>query len=149
MLERGANRPGHAILEGPKPDQIVLVSFVKSGTRIKTRSRQSPDMLFVDLYSNGFARAGMVIKAPPQPRLILLALAGRFGLWVDKQHLIDMLWGDDPDGGPDEATKTLSVLLHQTKPLAALLGYRIESWSYRDAARAYPVISAGYKRSAA
>jgi hypothetical protein len=139
---------GRARIDGPQPDHVVLVAFYDK-VRIQERSRLFPDTLFVDLNGNKLARGGIVISPPRRVRLLLLALAGRFGLWVDKGELVDLLWGADSGGGPDDAVATLEVYLVHAGTIAALIGYRIENRKYQGAVRAYPAISTGRERSVA
>src|SRR5215207_4060668 len=59
-----------------------------------------------------FTFEGVVVDVSKFTRMqgkILIAIAFGMGRPVSTHSIIDMLWGDDADGGPDDATRLVSV----------------------------------------
>lgn len=55
---------------------------------------------------------------------MLLRSPGRF---VAKSRIIDAIYGDDPDGGPDDAEGSVQAHISKLRRLLKPLGYSIES----------------------
>ena len=57
-------------------------------------------------------------------RILARLKAGR-GATVHVDEMVEILWGDDEDGGPESATRTIAVhIAHLRKA-----GHRIETWA--------------------
>lgn|GEM_PF-1322802 len=83
---------------------------------------------------------GAAVEGRPDPATIIAALpltllrrrlcgalADRFGTFVSMQHLADVVYGDDPNGGPDEAAGVLRQFIHQERPKLRKHGLAIEA----------------------
>lgn len=78
------------------------------------------------------------IKLPKLQDRLARAMLADFGHWVRWPKLLDAAYGDDPDGGPLTAQRTMAVhifrLRHAIEPLGLMIenypgvGYRIR-WS--------------------
>lgn len=88
---------------------------------LRARSRAAPGVLFVSFNGAGLlARRGIVVKAPPRSARILAALfCGRV---LSRATLIELLFGADPDGGPDRADLAVEQALQAARLVAAALG---------------------------
>jgi DNA-binding response OmpR family regulator len=58
---------------------------------------------------------------------VLALLSTRMGRLVSKDALIDHLYSDDPDGGPDTADGLLSVVIFRLKQSIEPFGWTITS----------------------
>lgn len=67
------------------------------------------------------------IRCGPVTRRLLEVLASQPGKWVTTTRIIDALYGDDPNGGPDNANLTIRVLVHTARPRLQAMGWDIES----------------------
>jgi DNA-binding winged helix-turn-helix (wHTH) protein len=108
----------------------VQVSLVRTAS-LGRQSSANQDRLFVGIDAARIARAGCVVSVPPQIRAVILALAARPNAIVSADELIDLVFGDRPDGGPDDASKALKVLLHHARDAFCALGYRLETSGHR------------------
>ena len=73
------------------------------------------------------ALLSLLPQEPPRKDIVLGLLLSCKGHWVSSDVIIDALWGDDEDGGPDWAIGRLRVLVHQLRGL----GWNISTWSKR------------------
>jgi hypothetical protein len=73
-------------------------------------SLRQPDALFVYAQKGLMARNGIVVEARSAARRFLIALVVRAPGWISYDTLIDLLFGDDPDGGPLYADAKLRAL---------------------------------------
>lgn len=77
-------------------------------------------------------RARAIVEEIPlgrrQRRIVELYLK-RFGRWVSTDALLDVLWDDDPDGGPVTARQTLAVQIHHIRRRLRPHGLTIEGHS--------------------
>ncbi len=74
------------------------------------------------------AKAGRplrVRKLPTtHPRILLQALLWQLDRFIPYDAIIDLLWGDDPDGGPLNAQNVIAVMVHRLRQQ----GHKIETW---------------------
>ena len=73
------------------------------------------------------ALLSLLPRKPPERDIVLGLLLSRNGHWVSSDEIIDALWGDDENGGPDWAIARLRVLVHQLRER----GWNINTWSRR------------------
>ena len=73
------------------------------------------------------ALLSLLPRKPPERDIVLGLLLSRNGHWVSSDEIIDALWGDDENGGPDWAIARLRVLVHQLRGR----GWNINTWSRR------------------
>lgn len=59
-------------------------------------------------------------------RRVVMGLARRMGQWVLAAELLDAVYFDDADGGPDKAQNCLSVYVWQARPKLRKVGLEIE-----------------------
>lgn len=62
------------------------------------------------------------MKSNPRSRIIN-TLRQASGQWVSRDYLLDALYGEDPEGGPDQADKCLRVFIARLRNA----GYPIEN----------------------
>lgn len=78
--------------------------------------------------TNGWMwRSGRAARLGPSGRRVLLAIAANSPGIVSKNDLIEILWGDDPNGGPDAAEGALGIVIQECKDAAAALGIVFEN----------------------
>jgi hypothetical protein len=111
---------GAPAVTAPRDVQVRIVSAKRGLAR---RSLREPDVLFVAWDGGALARFGCEVFVPPQVRLLMLALAARPGAMIGAEALIDLVYGDRPDGGPEGAARCLSSLWSAAKMAFAALGY--------------------------
>ncbi len=58
---------------------------------------------------------------------IFSLLASRLGRFVSKDAIVEHIYGDDPDGGPDRADHVVSVLVNKLKNSIEPYGWTIKS----------------------
>ena len=86
----------------------------------------TPGAFFVSIRSRGLiAQNGLVAQAPPRVIRILLLLLCAQGRSITKDEFVDLLFGDDPTGGPESADVVVHTLLAEAKIIAAALGVSI------------------------
>lgn len=101
------------------------------------KSLRVPDALFVScgcLFE--LARNGASVACPPRQRRFIIAVAANAVL--EKQHAIDLLWGEDPDGGPEAIDKSLGKVAYEARTAAAALGLAIDKEPFGWRLRAIP-----------
>jgi DNA-binding response OmpR family regulator len=59
-------------------------------------------------------------------RLLCGFLAGKIGKWQTRAKVIDAIYGDDPDGGPDGPEMCLRVFVHKARKQLTSIGLDIE-----------------------
>lgn len=101
------------------PVQIILTTTETSLARF---SLSHPGAVVVSVVCSRVARDGVEVVADAFARRLLVILAARSPGVVSKAEIIDILWGDDPDGGPDNPDSRLSNLAQRVKFLGAALG---------------------------
>ncbi|KKL74698.1 hypothetical protein LCGC14_2062310 [marine sediment metagenome] len=57
--------------------------------------------------------------------ILLQALLWQLDRFVPYDAIIELLWGDDPDGGPLYAKNIVAVMIHRLRKR----GYNIETWA--------------------
>lgn len=91
----------------------------------------APNALVLDLSNHTIWQNGRslfhknyVLSRPVTFRVIaaLLAAAPKP---VMLNELVDFVWGDDEDGGPDSAAKCIDVAIHKVRPVVFALGCQI------------------------
>lgn len=101
----------------------VTLLFFATENAIADRSERDPDMLFVALRTRYIARGGCVISAHPMVVKLLLAVAARPGTVISSSEMIELLWGDRSDGGPNSAEDFLRQLWRDAHIAFIALGY--------------------------
>ena len=67
-----------------------------------------------------------VCKLPStHPQILYQALLWQLDRFIPYDAAIDLLWGNDPDGGPLHAKNVLAIIVHRLRKQ----GYKIETWS--------------------
>lgn len=117
-----------------QPISVVLGKF-KSRAWLVARSRATPDSLYVTL--NGTlgkchaARNGVAVDSAAITALrILVWLACANGRPVHKSELIDLLYSERADGGPEMAHHLLTLRVGEARTIGAALGIIIETHSH-------------------
>lgn len=107
--------------------RVVLIRWQSDLDALARRSRETPGILFVATNNSLLARDGCVVKVRAKLRIVMLALAARPQMCVTSDHLAEMLWGDDPDGGPLYAATAIGVLVGEARDAFAVLGYHCKT----------------------
>lgn len=74
--------------------------------------------------------ASLTFAGPVQTRIIE-HLTKNFGSWVHRKRLIDAVYHDDPDGGPDDANNCIAVTVNRIRHLIKPLGLVIDGEAWR------------------
>jgi hypothetical protein len=93
---------------------------------------QNPDELLIDVAAGVVQWNGRraVLKRGNQMR-ILAALHGVYPGAMHKSRIIDAMYGDDPDGGPDRADDCLrTTIAHMRLPLRTIGVRVLTDWAY-------------------
>lgn len=109
----------------------VVVGVWSDVGQILAASRRSPDAVLVSVRQKGMAaRNGISAYAP--------AAAIRVFLWIacasqpiSNPEIVDLLYGDCADGGPDDASAIVRKVVADAKVLGAALGVIIASEGHR------------------
>jgi hypothetical protein len=89
----------------------------------------------------------LIVRGPIRQRLIEILLNRPDG--VALSELVDLIYSDDPAGGPLTARNSLNVIAHRANKQLSEQGYRIEStWRGRGARYRLVRIDDGQSRSA-
>lgn len=97
---------------------------------MRAASRAEPDALLISIYSERrIARGGLAVRVPPRVALILAALF--VGRLLSIRDIIDLLFGDDPEGGPDHADRIVSKDIQIVRIVGAMLGIVIHTATAR------------------
>jgi hypothetical protein len=96
---------------------------------------RNPEALVVDYDGQSIRRgADQVVLGAGQKRTQVFQLCAAFccviGSHLTRSDLIDLLWGDDEEGGPLRAENVVAQMIHCTKPFQAWAGLRVVR--YRD-----------------
>jgi hypothetical protein len=59
-------------------------------------------------------------------RRIVETLVRSFGEWIPTRRLVEAVYGDRPDGGPDGAENVISVAVATARPILAAIGLTIQ-----------------------
>jgi DNA-binding response OmpR family regulator len=73
------------------------------------------------------------MKLPNKQHDVVLRLSQAQGGWVAKPTLIDFVYGDDLNGGPDDADLCIESHIHKARAKIKPLGWTIESARFRGA----------------
>lgn len=76
--------------------------------------------------------SGTAIRLTTEQGTLLSVLLGRYGKPVLRETLYDVLWGDDPEGGPDAPEKVMDVQLSKIRKTCRSLGITFETKSNYD-----------------
>jgi DNA-binding response OmpR family regulator len=68
----------------------------------------------------------MALRMAPQARDIILRLCQAQGGWVSSPTLVDLLWGDDSEGGPYDPSMGIRVFVYRLRRIIASQGWGIE-----------------------
>lgn len=103
------------------PDVILLARA--DDVELRWSSNRRPGTLVVDIMRGKFVRYGVVVEAAGLRARFLLALVVRPRGIVSREEIVEILWGDREDGGPDHARKTLDLYWLSVRAMMAALGY--------------------------
>jgi hypothetical protein len=66
------------------------------------------------------------LKLNQTQRRIVETLVSSFGEWIPTRRLIEAVYSDRPDGGPDGAESVISVAVATARPILADIGLTIQ-----------------------
>lgn len=92
--------------------------------------------LYVSMSQPEVWRDGARCRASNRLRRALIILGARPGAIVSMDDLVEMLWGDDPHGGPEAAASNVSQAIKDLRFICAALGLVLSThggrgWSLR------------------
>lgn len=94
-------------------------------TRRKPAATDCPRTLYYSCATRAVWGAGLTPSIRPKTNLFLLLLLSRPGRWVSFGEVVHVLWGDDPDGGPDGPRNTLQQHILLARPIAKAFGFAL------------------------
>jgi hypothetical protein len=120
-------------------ERLRVVMVGASGRPLASRSLDEPNVVFVTATCTCFARDGIRVEAPLTVGRVLFLLLATRGI-VTMEQLIECIWGDRHDGGPDTATRRAYQIVSRANSLAAALQLTItcefwHGWEMRDLRR--------------
>lgn len=121
------------------PRLRVVMLTGGSGDRLASRSLKAPSTLFMTSSCYHFARNGVMVEVTLPVGRVLLLLASSQGQ-VTLREVIECLWGNRPDGGPNSSECIARQVVAKANVLAAALGLTVTSryqrgWEFRDLQR--------------
>jgi len=75
------------------------------------------------------------IAVTPTERRIFDYFARHFGAWVQTADIVNSVYADDPNGGPDTAESSVNGLIARLRPKLQSVGLRIDGGSGRAGRR--------------
>lgn len=90
------------------------------------RSRQD-GKLYVSTRTLSVTRNGVRLRLPATTRRFLTALAARPGAIVSLKELVEAMYGERADGGPDDIQHMLSVIAHESTLVCVALRLRLRT----------------------
>jgi DNA-binding response OmpR family regulator len=96
----------------------VILRRHASAHAMRKDSLRTPAALIIAVHERWIARAGHVVTASPDAVRMLAALVASNGALITRAELTECLWGDDPDGGPDNARDRLNHLIMEVRTVA-------------------------------
>ncbi|MFT4098798.1 MAG: helix-turn-helix domain-containing protein [Rhodoblastus sp.] len=90
--------------------------------RFRPPSRRVPGALYVSISEGIVWRDCAWASVDGVARRLLIALGARAGAVLHREELIDLIWGDDPSGGPDVADRSLWSAIYRLRFACVALG---------------------------
>jgi hypothetical protein len=107
----------------------VVVGVWPSDARMARNAADRPDKIFVDIARNVVVRDKIVIRPRRRDLRIFILIAARpIGAICSLESIIDCLWGDDENGGPENPAKAVSLAVSFIRKWGAAIGVSIETW---------------------
>lgn len=92
-----------------------------------SKSPRHPDPNEIMVAGMNVSRNGATVRLPALERRLFLILAVRQNHIVSKAEIVEMLYGDDVNGGPEWALKVVEVMIVGLRDAGAALGFRIDN----------------------
>lgn len=110
-----------------KPPQTIL--FINSmGRTVCHRSEDMPEAVVFDIRSGErAARNGAVVIAERNVMRTLMLICAAQGQPITTRDLVELFYGPDEDGGPDNAEVKMRGLIMMAKRVATALGLAVYS----------------------
>src|ERR1700739_544994 len=102
---------------------VVMLSGSSGTSGVRRRSEQSPEALVVDIRYGWMARAGVCVEIKSHLARFALALVSRPHAIVSSDEIIELLWGDREDGGPERVDRLLIAYWPIVRTALVALGY--------------------------
>ncbi|WOJ88138.1 hypothetical protein RZS28_09745 [Methylocapsa polymorpha] len=107
----------------------VVVGGWPSDARMMRSAAARPDKILVDVARNVVMRDETVVRPRRRDLRIFIFIAARpIGAICSLESIIDHLWGDDENGGPDNPAKAVSLAVSFIRKWGAAIGVSIETW---------------------
>lgn len=90
------------------------------------RHRRHDDRLYIYPAARALGRGSVLRFLGRNPLRLIAVLLTHPGAIVAQDDLIQALWGDDPDGGPDIASYAINSTIFQLRKITPDLGVCIE-----------------------
>jgi hypothetical protein len=109
--------------------RVILLSSRMTLADFEMQSAIVPEVLFIRADGAMAAREGMVIRfAHVNAGKLALAIVCHAGSIVSQDELVEFIWGDDDDGGPDRAHHYVYRDLMNVRDVLGSLGWRVARW---------------------
>lgn len=115
------------------PRTVRLVKVMSLGDL--TRRTVGNDDVWVAAGRPWVARGGIVLVMSPKVRAVMVALLACPQRAWSGRELVEVLYGEDKDGGPENAENALSKYIYNVRSLALAAGIVIEQHAGHYAAR--------------
>lgn len=107
----------------------VIVGRWRSDLAMGRKAAARPDAILVDIARNIVMRGEISIRSRRRDLQVFLLLATRpIGSVCSVDSIIEQLWGDDKNGGPDNPAKAVSLSVSLIRKWGAMIGVSIETW---------------------
>lgn len=100
--------------------RVLLHGFASS----KSRWANDND-LHISTSTQWVRRGSASFRASFKQRQLLVLLAANLGRIVTMPEIVDALYGDDPNGGPDDIGRTIGVMVDALRIAGPGLGFKI------------------------
>ena len=123
MSDKYRARAGRRTRPAPPP----ALAIVADPIRAKSVSLERPDRIVIAFGSRMVFRDGEGVYLPQQAFVIVAALLVAHGGAISRWDLVEALYADDPDGGPEDAPSCFQTrLCTDVRPQLRKLGLTVE-----------------------
>lgn len=132
--------------QSSRPDAFdVVIGCWRTVNRVSLLGLRHPSTVFINLGDRSISRNGHILAFYEVPFRIFTSFIVTRGSITSRYDVIDYVWGDSSDGGPDNATAILSLVLARYRTYLCDLDLYLENeWG-----RGWRIVDQANRRSVA